>query len=43
MYSHVTKAGEEFEYGYAQDKVIDSEGQWVQDHEPTLAERMGMV
>ena len=43
MYSHAKKDGTEFEYGYAQDKIIDSEGQWVDDHEPTLAERMGMV
>ena len=43
MYSHLTKQGEEFAYGFAQDRVVDSEGQWVEDQEPTLAERMGMV
>ena len=43
MYAHIDKAGNEFEYGYADDKAINSEGQWVDDHEPTLAERMGVI
>ena len=43
MYSHIDKQGNVFEYGYADDKLINSEGQWVDDHEPTLAERMGMI
>ena len=43
MYAHVGKDGKEHKYGFATDKMIDSEGQWVDDYEPTLAERMGMV
>ena len=43
FYSHIDKQGNYFEYGYADDKLINSEGQWVDDHEPTLAERMGMI
>jgi len=43
MYGHFDKVGNEFLYGYADDKRINSEGQWVDDFEPTLAERMGMI
>ena len=43
MYAHYDKAGNQFFYGFADDKQINSEGQWVDDHEPTLAERMGMI
>ena len=44
FYSHIDKDGNEFEYGFADDKMFNSEGQWVDDkHEPTLAERMGLV
>ena len=43
FYAHIDKQGNYFEYGYADDKLINSEGQWVDDHEPTLAERMGMI
>lgn len=43
MYSHVTRDGEEFEYGFASSKIANSEGQWVDDVEPTLGERMGMI
>ena len=42
-YAHIDKDGNEFTYGYADDKCINSEGHWVDSQEYTLADRIGMV
>jgi len=43
MYAHIDENGEEFVYDYDDSKHIDNEGNWVDSHEPTLGERMGLL
>ena len=42
-YAHRLPNGDLYEYPWMDDRRYTTDGEWVQDDEPTLAERMGMI
>ena len=43
LYAHKTKDGKDYEYEWKDDFKYDEHGEYVEDIEPTLADRMGMI
>jgi len=41
MYAHRLADGKDYEYPWENNKLID--GEWVEDVEETLADRIGMI
>jgi hypothetical protein len=42
-YAHILPSGEHYEYPWLDDRRFTTDGEWIMDDEPTLAERMGMI
>jgi len=42
LYAHLTPDGSRYEYPW-KDNIMNEYGEWEDDHEPTLAERIGGI
>lgn len=42
-YAHKLANGDRYEYPWMDDRRFTTDGEWIEDEEPTLAERMGMI